>query len=1503
MHLLAKLLYLYNPMIELIDVLSPAMIGTSLLATLCMTVFLQHSKELSAFPLHWHILFASAYGLCSYSICQESDLYIRICYAAFPLLFGLYHAISEGYIAYIFTSLLAVCMILAPGHMLAIWGIFIAWSILRCLSKEIGVAQLLHILLCLLFSFCLSSFRTFVYLAEHHTQSHTAYAGFSASYMPFVWISRLFTGGIPSIGLSNLNGFDLVIGMFFILMVVIYIVSHNTNRPTFQADMFCLLFSVVAITFSPVRFILTFGLPDAKTVSYSYVFVFIVLLLASKGICTISTITLKQLSIVSVIFLLAIASVYLFGSHNFVPLCLHTTLFFTVLYLILFYTYILSNHTIKPLSIVCFLIVLEFCINTLVSTNTNFIPIEAKPSDNYNIATSLFTPTTSVENLASKATPQQSELNAYRSYVFAHTNDTLQSSLAELTQISTSIDYSNAITTTYPTYFDRINALCRTLGCTEDLFTPINASLVFDDCNEYDFHSISNTTPLVMIENKHFHTNNENTPVIATFHLNLDEAFSSSKFLVAENLNGTVLLFDTDKINQTDFSLYIKGDDAPARNVMFALLSVNDSLLQTLPALIADYYSQNHLVMTYLDYLGLILSLIAIMIFIICIMKRASLNLILQEKLTAIEQSWSKCAFVNWLFANQIYILSFIIPFGIFLLSMLVTNCKPFGPNSLFDQDGLGLTLPSLMDLYFNLQDGNTYFSLYGGYGYSLYSTTPLAFLSIFYKFISANSVEIIAMLGEGLCLGLSGLFMSYYMTHRLKRVAASKHDSFLLVSATIYSLNAYMLAMHGFTSWYFLLMLVPLVMLSMDYLILSHKTALYIITLSLCMCFNIYLALYLCIFLVICFFTYSFQNITDFFKKGLRFAVCSILSAGNSFFVISGLYYATINSTYAEKDSVFPTPGLHTNYFNIIKQHMIFPLTTAVTTDEGYVCAYFSIFACIMLILFTITRKVSLLDKLRRLIPVVILYWCFNGKVMSYLWNGMHYQTKVPNRYAFLLMFMIAELCYDVFKDIKDISRRSFFISSSLLLAIFVSCSLYDIEISKLSIVTSVLLIIVYIVVFFVQDKVLFSKAIICIAILELVVNTLYTTKHYPLTDIQTLGNYTEIASDIKYNLNKTTGFARTQFPSSHIYNSGTYGTGSACLFNSFFNTYQANTNRLYGYLTAVNYMRSYHSASLFSNMFSSTTHLLYPFYSDCINLDLDQYPFIGFDDTYYIFENPNAISLGFYLPENALKNQAKQTTIPDFWNTALESFYSNERPLNLSTLTYDPDREKNNSFYYTDCDNTPLSLEEVEDSVLYVNSTTDKDNLLNKIKLHIDFVAECDGFAYIYPNEYIALKEVKKGEHVSLCINYPNPIALPSETQYLVIQNKDSLNEIYENIIQNQLENISVHDNMIEGTVDYENDGYTFYSLAYDKSWHAYIDGKEVEVEDPYHSCLAIKTPAGKHTITLKYIPYGMRLSKLISLIFIVISAISCFIYGRFQKQKNQNTTPSDLSDVEIL
>lgn len=1495
---LSKSIYIYNPTIAVPDTLSVYSILTSFLAALFMWRYLTHINKLRQVSIFWILALSIFYGNCSFAVSQENQLSIRICYALFPLLFYMYDSIALGINSFYFVALLAICLIITPAHALSVWSILLILTLINTCAKKTALATALQQFLMLILAFFIAAFRIISHFVSVSAQTPITYSGFSVSFSPFVWLSRLLSNSVTSIALTDSNGFNLYFGLFFLLMVILYLSHHTDSKCSYIANIFGILFSIFAMTYSPVRFLVSFGQTSQETVSFAYVFVFFALLLAKEGIYALDSITIKQFVGVISLYVGILCGVLLFASHNFVSLTLYSSLLFGIIYLILITVIILSKKASIPYTLLACLFTLELCLNTLVCTNMNLIPDTCSTQDDYSILSFLTnsdhasaesldesSETTTIE--ATTRTADTTDEADYNTFISEHRDRTLESILFQLDRYAKTVDITNKLQqiTSYPNDFDRLNASCHSLGA-PDLFTSIPCEIQFAPCDDFSIHKVTNNASIYAFKTLHSHGNADDEQLVSTsFRIVISPEVDYGKYLLASNVDGTMLVFGKNEISSTDIPLQLPSSTKFVQNLHFQVYAINEDLVEKLPDVITYALSHNSIGTTSLDYLGLIISFIAITVFILCFMKRTIVLETIGSKSSSIAESFCTSAFATWFKQQYVYVLSFSIPLLLFILTMIIADCKPFGTCSFFDQDGLGLTLPSYMDAYYNLQKGNTFVSLNGGYGYSLYTTNPFIFLLIFYKLLPATAIEPLLLLGEGICIGLCGLFMAYYLTHRLNAKKAFSKHPLVIASGCVYAMNAYMLSMHGFTSWYFVLMLTPLIILALDYLIYERKVALYIALLSYCMMTNFLLTLYICLFLIIWFFTYKFNGIKEFFQKGILFAVSSLLCVGNSIFIFVAAYFGTYYSNYQSQDSQFPSLGLHTNYLNILKQHMIFPYTTAVTSDDGYASIYCGIITMILLIFFVINRNITITNKLRKLIPICILYWCFNGKVMSFIWNGFHYQSKVPNRYAFLFMFVMAELIYDVL-IIFDKEKRKFLIcSASILTLIFVTCRIYDKNLSNVSLIASILIIVVFAFFALFATNKQFLYATISLIILELSANMIYTTMHhYSLTNIQTVGNYSEIAEDINENLIQDGTFSRVQFPSYHIHNSALYNAPSANLFNSFISLYQTNTNNFFGYLSGVNLVYSNHNASILSNMLSASQYIMYPIVSNDINLDLDQYTFIGNNDTYFILQSPYAVSLGYFLPLEALQQQEIMTNCALLWNELFRHFTGDEDLLSIQPLAYDASgSQKQNSYFFTDCDDKILGYDQVQEYIVEENqsASTVEEKGARFIRLHVNFIADADGIAYLLPNEYVALKEVKKGEHVSMYVSYPNASFLEFNQLRLVIQKSEQIEAVYNGITQNQLENISIHDNTIEGTVDYDKAGYTFYSLAYDKSWHAYIDGKEVEVEDPYYSCLAVKTPAGKHTITLKYIPYGMKESVLVSLLFIILSAIfSIFI-----------------------
>ena len=75
-----------------------------------------------------------------------------------------------------------------------------------------------------------------------------------------------------------------------------------------------------------------------------------------------------------------------------------------------------------------------------------------------------------------------------------------------------------------------------------------------------------------------------------------------------------------------------------------------------------------------------------------------------------------------------------------------------------------------------------------------------------------------------------------------------------------------------------------------------------------------------------------------------------------------------------------------------------------------------------------------------------------------------------------------------------------------------------------------------------------------------------------------------------------------------------------------------------------------------------------------------------------------------------------------------------------------------------------------------------------------------------------------------------------------------------------QTAVQDLSVTDTTVTGTIQAPRDGLVFTSIPYDKGWRAVIDGKTVEPVKVGDAFLAYPVAAGEHQVSLRFIPYGL-------------------------------------------
>ena len=126
--------------------------------------------------------------------------------------------------------------------------------------------------------------------------------------------------------------------------------------------------------------------------------------------------------------------------------------------------------------------------------------------------------------------------------------------------------------------------------------------------------------------------------------------------------------------------------------------------------------------------------------------------------------------------------------------------------------------------------------------------------------------------------VALSGFTFAYFISKRFKR-----YDITIVYFAMFYALCGWTLGYNWNVMWLDCLVLLPLIVLGLERLVKEGKGLLYGLMLGICIITNYYIAIMICMFLVLYFFVLFFEtkkkSIRLFFKRG--FFICTLCWRG----------------------------------------------------------------------------------------------------------------------------------------------------------------------------------------------------------------------------------------------------------------------------------------------------------------------------------------------------------------------------------------------------------------------------------------------------------------------------------------------------------------------------------------------------------------------------------------------------------------------------------------------
>ncbi len=916
----------------------------------------------------------------------------------------------------------------------------------------------------------------------------------------------------------------------------------------------------------------------------------------------------------------------------------------------------------------------------------------------------------------------------------------------------------------------------------------------------------------------------------------------------------------------------------------------------------------------------------------------------------------------NLIYKYKAYVICIFVSVCLFSIILAVSRTTPFGEKTLLIGDGYLVYYPTIASSYNSLKNGNlSLLNFHAG----LFSDNGIGFFSMYMNPLNWPMLffsEKNAMSGISLIFFIRFLLMGpsiiYYLTHRLKNTL-SLSDNRLIPASICYALTNYFVGYFIFYIFFDMALFLPITLVALEKLIYKKDIKSYIISLSICMIINSFHALLLCEFLFLYFFTFKYDSIKDFFLKGLRFGLSSVLSAIISAASLLPLYLITRLSAYTNSVSesssykAVPDMNLGNTFIQSFKDLMVFAKTNLVTDDFSKANTYAGILLLFFLVFFIFNKKYTKYERISKILLVVFLYFAYGNEFLNFIFHGFHVQAKVPNRFAIFVVFTVITIFIDSFYSYLELTKTKgiiiTIIATSFLLAISIYVKANDMygEVSSLSMISSILFIIMYcalLVYSILKHHSLKTRAnqlnpaiLLCgLLFTELLITNIY---NIPTTYGTVVPSYQITNTYIMNQASRTNQHTE-------ILRSEYYGDGKTLeLFN---NSYETNT-----------YGISYFASTITSSHINAFKRLIIPRSSNTIffgngnpiaNTFLnvkyqydDAYTYTGDVPSYMkpvssdrsvtMYESPYNISIGFNIPSNKSINAINQdnykstseymniisnklvgNNIFDMYHIPSQNEAFTNTSENFSEIYWTTNQVNNND---TEKELSVNDIYEILDYEKPYNYTIDHNTkILRKttsnntyITLHIPRGVKGD--IYIGSSKmlrFIASSDGTKEKTVKLPFFYYIPagkteleaITEQMELYKISVLNEETFKEIHDRLLPGCLTNISHDFNTINGDINIEEPGTIYFSLPNVPGFTAYIDGKKADIVTYFGALGVPVSETGKHHIELRYMTPGLIPGIVISIAGIIIFIIVLQVRKK-TRRNNKNESGDKTSDSD--
>lgn len=902
----------------------------------------------------------------------------------------------------------------------------------------------------------------------------------------------------------------------------------------------------------------------------------------------------------------------------------------------------------------------------------------------------------------------------------------------------------------------------------------------------------------------------------------------------------------------------------------------------------------------------------------------------------------------EWIFRNKFYFLAFAIPVILLYTAYAIFGLYPFGEKSVLVLDLNGQYVyyfEALRDAFWG--DGSIFYNwsrnLSGGYmgiiGYYLASPYTLIVMLLPETMILGSLL--IMQLAK---IGSAAVAFSYYLQKSKKMTPL--HSTLF---STLYALMAYCVIQLMDPMWLDGLILLPLIMLGVEYLVDDGRKLNYIIPLAIMFVVHFYIGYMIGIFTALYYLYYQFfgtevkdrRKLYERFLNSLgRMAYCTVIALCCAAFMLLPMYNALKlgKFDFSEPDFSFKLQFKPLNFFG-----QMFVAQYDTVDVDGSPEIYCGVLTVLLLPLFYLNKEIATRKKIGYTLLAAVLFISMYIRPIDMVWHGFQAPNWLPFRYSFTFSFVMLSMAATTFSKPKGIKLPAIGGSFALIFVLLLIIDSQDIKHlgTMGTIWLSVGLCAVYaLIVLLAVKKEKLMKTIVPIMLLvissaELVYNAQATfkdeDKDITFSTRKSWYNFIETGRDVTQNLYAyDEGFYRADKTFHRTVNdTSAFGLRGISHSSSVMNAKFLKFVESMGYSASTYYSR-YDGGSPLPDSILGIKYVLDKQLKD----DPDAKPKVN--DTYtpvfsyeYVdenkkdrvitaYQNPNALSIGFMADENSryierygtdntfnsqniLLSTLSGNTELDTTQGKLVSFVEYYKRMDvdpnsfiLNNVTVSPYGDQ--TMYTATQDQTDHTVDMLitpqSDQPIYIYFKTDNQKSVN---LWLSTTQDSSGnfsdfdfvSAYFENHDYhsVCLGRFEPGKTFDLRMTVANEYAIVRD--FFFYQFDEELYQQSIDVLKAQQWNLTRTDaTHLEGTITAKDHQIMVTSIPYEPGWNVKVDGEKVDPINISEAFIGIPMGAGEHTVEMRYVAPG-----LVPGVLLLIVGVACIVFlFRYDKKNNK-------------